>query len=68
MITDCGRADDADIMITCTNGTLTLSWPTDLIYDGSVLNLPEDLTETLDQRIQDKGAVFHLVILTHTPP
>ena len=56
------------LKLTCTNNTLTVSWPTDVTYDGSVIEVPSELTEALNDRIAVKGRAFYLVMLTNTPP
>ena len=57
-----------DIKLTCANNTLTVSWPTDVSYNGSVVGVPTELEQTLDDRILAKGAAFYLVMLSNTPP
>ena len=57
-----------DIKLTCANNTLTVSWPTDVYYNGSVIGVPTELKQTLDDRILAKGVAFHLVMLSNTPP
>ena len=54
--------------MTCTNNTLTVSWPTDVTYDGGVVEVPSELTQALNDRIAAKGRAFYLVMLTNTPP
>ena len=57
-----------NLKLTCTNNTLKVSWPTDVTYDGSVVEAPRELTEALNDRIAAKGRAFYLYILTNTPP
>ena len=57
-----------DIKFTCANNTLTVSWPTNVTYNGSVVEVPSALKQRLDERILFKGAVFFFVILTNSPP
>ena len=47
-----------DIKLTCANNTLTVSWPTDVSYNGSVVGVPTELKQTLEDRILAKGAEF----------
>ena len=68
LILDCNRASDVSIKLTCANNTLKVSWPTDVTYNGSVVDVPSVLRQPLNERIVAKGAAFYLVMLTNTPP
>ena len=66
-MTDCSRAQ-VDVMLTCKGNILTVIWPTDIVYDGDVVEIPGDLEERLNEKIEAKGAAFYLYIQGHTPP
>lgn len=67
---DCIPAPGAEAELTCGNDTLTVSWPTDIIFDGSVTELPDTLLQRLTDRLykESRYPILSLVVVTNVPP
>ena len=52
----------------CSNDTLTVTYPTDLVFGGDILTIPDRLRQRLVQSLNDKGQMMTLVDTQNIPP
>lgn len=62
-LTDCGRPAESDPRLKCENNLLTVTWPTDVTYDGTVGDVPEGLAQKLGQRLTQQADGFLQIII-----
>ena len=67
---DCEVQSEPPVLIYCENDTLTVTWSTDLAYDGSVTQIPDRLYQRLTDRLQFESAhpILRLVVINRQPP
>ena len=55
--------------LTCQDDTLTVTWDTDVIFNGAVTKLPDDLNNRIRNRLIDasKFQILQLVVISKTP-
>ena len=61
--------NDARPVLSCdrVNG-LQIRWPTDLVFTADVINVPENIRQTLETRIKNRGLTLDVVVLGISPP
>lgn len=65
---DCSPATDMEPVLSCSDSTLTVSWPTDLVYGGDVIEIPPLIAGRMEDSLRSKGLILSLVITSHRPP
>lgn len=67
---DCRQATDAQVRLSCANDTLTVIWPSDVVYNGTISLIPADLEERLTERwvSESQYQILSLMVMTQTPP
>ena len=67
---DCEVQSEPPVLIYCENDTLTVTWSTDLTYDGSVTQIPDRLYQRLTDRLQFESThpILRLVVINRQPP
>ena len=61
---------DTSARVSCKNGTLTVTWSTDAVYEGTVSQIPDDIRQRPTDRLQfeSQHQILSLVIVTKSPP
>ena len=59
---------DKSVRMECSNDTLTVTYPTDLVFGGDILTVPDRLRQRLVQSLNDKGLMMTLVDIQNIPP
>ena len=56
--------------LSCSQDTLTVTWPTNVVYNGSVSQIPATLYNDLTDRLltASKHPILDLVIVSNLPP
>lgn len=54
--------------MSCSNGTLTVVYPTDVVFGGDVKQIPERLATRLADSLKRKGITLTLVDTERIPP
>lgn len=65
---DCGKQTGGEHSTKCSNGTLTVTYPTSLTYTGEVTAIPEKIKDTLTSRMVSKGLMMSIVDTSRVPP
>lgn len=67
---DCGSATGLEPELSCSNNTLTASWPTNVTFSGIVQSIPTALYNRLTGRLtlQSKFPILHVVVTNQIPP
>ena len=68
VLSDCKPLTHAEL--SCENDTLTVTWPTDITYDGTVTQIPHKLLKRLTDRLlfESRHPILSLVITSRNPP
>ena len=59
---------DKSVRMECSNDTLTVTYPTDLVFGEDILTIPDRLRQRLVQSLNDKGLMMTLVDTLNIPP
>ena len=56
--------------MSCKNDTLKVTWSTDVVYDSTVNQIPDDIRQRLTDRLlfESQHPILSLVIVTKSPP
>ena len=67
-LSECGTVETAKL--SCDNDTLTVTWPTDVTYDGTVMEIPSEINKRLTANLisESKTPILSLVIISKVPP
>ena len=69
LLTACSVSNvDKSVRMECSNDTLTVTYPTDLVFGGDILTIPDRLRQRLVQSLNDKGLMMTLVDTQRVPP
>ena len=64
----CGRSAGVSPSLICANDTLTIAWPTNIVYSGDVISIPEEVKVMLTSAIKAKESILQIVVLNQHPP
>lgn len=48
---DCYRVRESNTVLTCEREILTVSWPTDAVFDGTYTDVPDDIRDVLTEKL-----------------
>lgn len=65
-ISACRRAPGSKAKLRCENDTVTVTWPTDLTFDGTVIGAPGDIQDSLIK--ESTYPILNLIVITSIPP
>jgi hypothetical protein len=67
---DCSPQVGSQAKLSCENDTLTVTWSTDVTFDGTVTEIPIDLKQSLTDRIADESRypILNMLVITRMPP
>ena len=67
---DCRPQAGSQAMLTCENDTLTVTWSTDVTFDGSVTEIPNALKQRLTDRLIEwsRYPTLSMLVITRIPP
>ena len=69
LISDCKMSENLKPFFTCEKDVLTVTWPTDRVYNDDVTSPPEPLVKTLTKKLNESNlSDAELFIINHNPP
>ena len=70
MFSDCRPKVGSQAKLSCDNDTLTVTWSTDVTFDGTVTEIPDELKQRLTDRFvkESKYPTLSIVVISRMPP
>ena len=67
---DCSSKVGSQAKLSCDNDTLTVTWSTDITFDGRVTEIPETLMKKLTDRLIERSRypTLSIVVISRMPP
>ena len=67
ILVDCSPVYQAKL--SCWNDILTVTWTTDVVYDATVTQIPDDIKQRISERLQKANTylILRMIIINRQP-